>query len=158
MTENKIGIIINGVTGRMGTNQHLIRSLLAIIEQGGLKTTEGHIIIPDPMLMGRNEAKLKALAAAHGLSRYSTDLDAWLADPYNQIYFDTQLTSLRVDAVRKAIVALSRPARGRARRALCPPHSWRLSADARAPLHDRSRSRARPPEPSVRRRSRRRSP
>ena len=105
MNTHTIGVIMNGVTGRMGTNQHLIRSILAIREQGGVKTNSGDIIMPDPILMGRNEFKLKRLAEAHGLSRYSTDLDECLADPYNQIYFDAQLTSLRVPAVNKAIAA-----------------------------------------------------
>ncbi len=105
MKEHKIGIIMNGVTGRMGTNQHLIRSILAIRDQGGLKICDGEVIMPDPILVGRNEQKLSALAKAHNLSRYSTDLDACLADSYNQIYFDAQLTSLRVAAVRKAIAA-----------------------------------------------------
>ena len=105
MKEHKIGIIMNGVTGRMGTNQHLIRSILAIRNQGGVKLNDGEIIIPDPILVGRNPAKLKALADAHNLERTSTDLDACLADPYYQIYFDAQLTNLRVDAVRKAITA-----------------------------------------------------
>jgi predicted dehydrogenase len=105
MTEHKIGIIMNGVTGRMGANQHLIRSILAIIEQGGVKTRSGDVIMPDPILVGRSEARLKALAKAHGLSRYSTDLDASLQEPHDQIYFDAQLTNLRVDAVRRAIAA-----------------------------------------------------
>jgi predicted dehydrogenase len=105
MKEHKIGIIMNGVTGRMGTNQHLIRSILAIMEQGGVKLAADEVIMPDPILVGRNENKLQALAEAHGLSRLSTDLDACLADPYHQIYFDAQLTNLRVEAVRKAIAA-----------------------------------------------------
>jgi predicted dehydrogenase len=105
MGEHKIGIIMNGVTGRMGTNQHLIRSILAIIEQGGVKTQAGEIIMPDPILVGRNEAKLKALAEAHGLSRFSTDLDSCLQDSDNQIYFDALLTNLRVGTVRRAIAA-----------------------------------------------------
>jgi predicted dehydrogenase len=105
MKEHKIGIIMNGVTGRMGTNQHLIRSILAIIEQGGVQIKPGEVIMPDPILVGRNEQKLATLAQTHGLSRYSTDVDACLADSYNQIYFDAQLTNLRVDAVRKAIAA-----------------------------------------------------
>ncbi|MDX1521525.1 MAG: Gfo/Idh/MocA family oxidoreductase, partial [Anaerolineae bacterium] len=105
MTTHKIGIIMNGVTGRMGTNQHLIRSILAIIEQGGVKTRTGEVIMPEPVLVGRNEAKLRALASAHGLSRYTTDLPGCLADPDNHIYFDAQLTSLRVEAVRQAIAA-----------------------------------------------------
>ena len=105
MKEHKLGIIMNGVTGRMGTNQHLIRSILAIIDQGGVKLKADEVIMPDPILVGRNENKLQALADAHGLSRLSTDLEACLADPYNQIYFDAQLTNLRVEAVRQAIVA-----------------------------------------------------
>jgi predicted dehydrogenase len=105
MKEHKIGIIMNGVTGRMGTNQHLIRSILAIIQQGGVPIKPGEVIMPDPILLGRNEQKLAMLAQAHGLERYSTDLDACLADSSNQIYFDAQLTNLRVDAVRKAITA-----------------------------------------------------
>jgi predicted dehydrogenase len=105
MKEHKIGVIMNGVTGRMGANQHLLRSILAIIEQGGVQIKPGEVIMPDPILVGRNEQKLATLAQVHGLSRYSTDVDACLADSYNQIYFDSQLTSLRVDAVRKAIAA-----------------------------------------------------
>lgn len=105
MKEHKIGIILNGATGRMGANQHLARSLMAIINQGGVKVKAREVIMPDPILVGRNEDKLKTLAAQHGLSRYSTDLDSCLADPNNQVYFDTQLTSLRVEAVRKAIAA-----------------------------------------------------
>jgi predicted dehydrogenase len=105
MKEHKIGIIINGVTGRMGRNQHLARSIMAIIKQGGVKINEDEVIIPDPVLLGRNENKLKAIADEHGLKRYTTELHSCLADPYNQIYFDTQLTNLRVDAVRQAIAA-----------------------------------------------------
>lgn len=105
MSERKIGVIMNGVTGRMGTNQHLVRSILAIMKQGGVKVATGEVILPDPILVGRNEHKLKALATAHGLSRFSTDLDSCLADPHHHIYFDAQLTHLRVEAVRKAIAA-----------------------------------------------------
>lgn len=105
MKEHKIGIILNGATGRMGANQHLARSLMAIINQGGVRINAGEVIIPDPVLVGRNQDRLKSLAFQHGLSRYSTDLDSCLADPHNQVYFDAQLTSLRVEAVRKAIAA-----------------------------------------------------
>ena len=69
MKEHKIGIIMNGVTGRMGTNQHLIRSILAIIDQGGVKLNPDEVIVPDPILVGRNENKLKGLAATHGPHR-----------------------------------------------------------------------------------------
>ncbi|WP_308635427.1 Gfo/Idh/MocA family protein [Paenibacillus silvisoli] len=105
MTERKIGIIMNGVSGRMGTNQHLIRSILAIRQQGGVKLENNVTIMPDPILVGRNEAKLKTLAEAHGIARWSTDLDSCLADPYNEIYFDSQTTVLRAESMRKAIAA-----------------------------------------------------
>ena len=105
MALQKIGIIMNGVTGRMGTNQHLIRSILAIRAQGGVNIGGGNAIYPEPILIGRNEAKLKALAEAHGLTRYSTDLSQCLANPEDTIYFDAQTTGRRADAVRAAIAA-----------------------------------------------------
>ena len=101
----KIGVILNGVTGRMGTNQHLIRSILAIREQGGVLLDDGEVIWPEPILVGRNAAKLQALADRHGLERTSTDLDACLSDPEMAIYFDALRTDLRVKNVRKAIQA-----------------------------------------------------
>ena len=105
MGQRVVGIIMNGVTGRMGTNQHLVRSILALREQGGLPIGDGEVIWPEPLLVGRSEARLAALAARHGLERWSTDLDAALADPRYEIYFDAQLTSARPPAVEKAIAA-----------------------------------------------------
>jgi predicted dehydrogenase len=105
MAVHKIGIIMNGVTGRMGTNQHLIRSIVAIRNQGGVALPNGDVIMPDPILVGRQEHKLQALAEAHGISRWSTDLDKCLADPNDPIYFDSQTTVLRAESVRKAIKA-----------------------------------------------------
>jgi predicted dehydrogenase len=105
MKTHKIGIIMNGVTGRMGTNQHLIRSIKAIIDQGGVKLSDNEVIMPDPVLVGRSEDKLKALAARVGVGRVSTNLDAELANPANQIYFDSTLTGQRPAGVRKAIAA-----------------------------------------------------
>lgn len=102
---HKLGIIMNGVTGRMGTNQHLIRSIMAIIAQGGVKLSDQEVILPDPILVGRNAAKLEKLAAQVGVERWTTDLDGALADPGNTVYFDAQLTNLRVPAVKKAIAA-----------------------------------------------------
>jgi predicted dehydrogenase len=100
-----VGVIMNGVTGRMGMNQHLIRSILAIREQGGLPVAGGDPIWPEPLLVGRSEGKLRALAAAHGVERWTTDLGAALADPAYEIYFDAQLTAARPPAVEAAIAA-----------------------------------------------------
>ncbi|TDF93186.1 Gfo/Idh/MocA family protein [Paenibacillus piri] len=105
MATINVGIIMNGVTGRMGTNQHLIRSIVAIRKQGGVALPNGDVIMPDPVLVGRQESKLKALAEANGIERWTTDLDACLAESYNQIYFDSQTTVLRAQGVRKAIAA-----------------------------------------------------
>lgn len=105
MKVHTVGVILNGVTGRMGTNQHLIRSILAIRKQGGVKINNNEVIMPDPVLMGRGEKKIKKLAESHGLSKYSTDLSKTLANPENQIYFDTQITQKRVESVLKAIDA-----------------------------------------------------
>lgn len=105
----EIRIIMNGVTGRMGTNQHLIRSILAIRAQGGVPSRSDEMIMPVPLLVGRNERKLAALAARleseHGPIEYTTDLDAALADARNEIYFDSTLTQIRAEGVRKAIAA-----------------------------------------------------
>lgn len=105
----EIRVLMNGVTGRMGTNQHLIRSILAIRAQGGVVARSGTVIMPVPVLVGRNEQKLAALAgrlaAEHGPIEYTTDLDAALDDPSNEIYFDSTLTQIRATGVRKAISA-----------------------------------------------------
>lgn len=105
MTTRNIGIIMNGVTGRMGTNQHLVRSLVAIRKQGGLALPNGDVIMPDPILVGRSEAKLQALAQAHGVTRWSTDLDECLANSNDEIYFDAQTTTHRAESIKKAISA-----------------------------------------------------
>ena len=105
MKTHTLGIVMNGVTGRMGTNQHLMRSLVAIRAQGGVKLGDNETIWPEPVLVGRNAAKLEKLAAQAGNIQWTTDLDSALADPQNTIYFDAQLTNLRVAAVEKAIAA-----------------------------------------------------
>src|SRR5277367_4382341 len=105
MNKQKVGIIMNGVTGRMGTNQHLVRSIVAIRKQGGLALPDSVVLWPEPVLVGRNEAKLRQLAEAHGIAHWSTDLEACLADPANSIYFDAQTTAQRVPAVKAAILA-----------------------------------------------------
>lgn len=94
---------MNGVTGRMGVNQHLRRSILAIMEQGGVKISENEVIMPKPMLVGRNAAKLEALAQESGGVPWTTDLERALDDPDYSIYFDAQTTDRRAPAVRQAI-------------------------------------------------------
>lgn len=98
-----IGIIMNGVTGRMGYRQHLVRSILAIREQGGLCLPDGMVIWPEPVLVGRSSAKLARLCEQHGLERYTIDLGEALADDSNEIYFDAQVTTARVASLRHAI-------------------------------------------------------
>jgi predicted dehydrogenase len=105
MKEHKVGIIMNGVTGRMGTNQHLLRSIVAIIKQGGVKISAGETIIPEPVLVGRDENKLQKLCSISGVKKMSTDLDQVLTDPYNTIYFDSQTTGRRAEGIRKAVKA-----------------------------------------------------
>ncbi len=105
MKTERVGIIMNGVTGRMGTNQHLIRSIKAIMDQGGVRISDSETLMPDPVLVGRSADKLRALAARVGIERCSTDLDAELGNPDNHIYFDAALTALRPEGVRKGIAA-----------------------------------------------------
>ncbi len=105
MTTRTLGIIMNGVTGRMGTNQHLVRSVLAIREQGGLLLPGGDRLVPDPILVGRSEQKVRQLAQTYGVERWSTDLQACLANPDDSIYFDAQTTSRRAESVRAAMLA-----------------------------------------------------
>lgn len=105
MSQRTVGIIMNGVTGRMGAAQHLARSIVTIRDQGGLLLPSGDTLMPDPILVGRNEQKLRALAAAHGIARWSTNLADCLANPDDTIYFDAQTTAQRAEAVRKAIAA-----------------------------------------------------
>jgi predicted dehydrogenase len=103
MAEKRIGIVMNGVTGRMGMNQHLIRSIAAIRADGGVPLKSGDVVMPDPILVGRNEGKLSALAQAHGIKRWTTDLDAALADPKDELFFDAATTQMRAGLVRRAI-------------------------------------------------------
>ena len=103
MAANRIGIVMNGVTGRMGLNQHLIRSIVAIRKQGGVPMPDGSRLMPDPILVGRDERKLEQLAETHGIARYTTDLETALANKDDTVYFDATLTQLRAPNVRRAI-------------------------------------------------------
>jgi predicted dehydrogenase len=100
-----IGIVMNGVTGRMGLNQHLRRSIYAIMEQGGVRLSDSETIMPRPLLVGRNPAKLEAIAKECGGLLWTTDLDRALDDPAYTIYFDAQTTERRADAVKQAMAA-----------------------------------------------------
>ena len=100
---HSVGIVMNGVTGRMGLNQHLRRSIAAIIGQGGIRLDGGECIMPRPLLVGRNAAKLRAIAEEFGGLPWTTDLDAALTDPAYSVYFDAQTTGLRAECVRRAI-------------------------------------------------------
>tara|TARA_B100000900_G_scaffold416270_1_gene450830 strand:+ start:34109 stop:35257 length:1149 start_codon:yes stop_codon:yes gene_type:complete len=105
MKKHKIGIIMNGVTGRMGTNQHLIRSLSAIINEGGIKVNEHDVILPELVLVGRNENKLKKLSDRVNVKKWTTNLEEVLVDDQYQIYFDAQTTGRRAEAIKKAVAA-----------------------------------------------------
>jgi predicted dehydrogenase len=105
MAQHRLGLIMNGVTGRMGMNQHLIRSIAAIRAQGGVALKNGDRVVPDPILVGRNSEKLAALAKVHGLTRFTTDLDAALKNPDDTLFFDAATTQLRAQLLRKAMAA-----------------------------------------------------
>ena len=105
MTHKVITVAMNGVTGRMGYRQHLLRSVLAIREQGGVRTADGTLLVPEPILVGRSEERLRDIAARHGLDRWTTNLDEVLSDPDVDVYFDTQVTSARVSSLKRAIAA-----------------------------------------------------
>ncbi len=105
MKIHRVGVIMNGVTGRMGTNQHLVRSIDAIIKQGGVKISPTEVIMPEAVLVGRNEVKLKELTERTSVKRYTTDLDAVMGDPQYSIYFDAQSTLRRFEAVKQAAAA-----------------------------------------------------
>jgi len=105
MAEKRLGIIMNGVTGRMGKNQHLIRSILPIMEAGGLELADGTRVMPDPILVGRNANRIEALAKEHGISRWTNDLDAAIANPDDTLFFDAATTQARAGLLSKAITA-----------------------------------------------------
>ncbi len=105
MSVQRLGIIMHGVTGRMGMNQHLIRSICAIRKQGGVTLSNGGKVMPDPILIGRNAEKMQALAKAQGIERWGTDLDAALANPADTVFFDAGTTQMRPTLLAKAIRA-----------------------------------------------------
>jgi predicted dehydrogenase len=105
MAQHRLGLIMNGVTGRMGTNQHLVRSIVAIRQQGGVALKNGDRVLPDPILLGRNADKLEALARQHGIARWSTDLEAALKNSEDTLFFDAATTQMRAGLLRRAMAA-----------------------------------------------------
>ena len=105
MSTKRLGLIMHGVTGRMGMNQHLIRSILAIRAQGGVTLSDGSRVMPDPILVGRNAEKMQELARRHGIERWSDNLDAALDNPDDVIFFDAGTTQMRPTLLEKAIRA-----------------------------------------------------
>jgi predicted dehydrogenase len=105
MATQRLGIIMHGVTGRMGMNQHLIRSIVAIRNQGGVMLSNGDKVMPDPILIGRNAEKIEALAKANGITRFGTDLDKALANKDDTVFFDAGTTQMRPTLLAKAIHA-----------------------------------------------------
>ena len=105
MTIQRLGLIMHGVTGRMGMNQHLIRSIVAIRKQGGVTLSNGEKVMPDPILIGRNAEKMQTLAKAHGIERWGTNLDAALANQDDTVFFDAGTTQMRPTLLAKAIRA-----------------------------------------------------
>jgi predicted dehydrogenase len=105
MATQRLGIIMHGVTGRMGMNQHLIRSIVAIRNQGGVTLANGDKVMPDPILIGRNAEKIEALARAQKIERWGTDLDKALASKEDTVFFDAGTTQMRPALLAKALRA-----------------------------------------------------
>jgi predicted dehydrogenase len=105
MTTQRLGLIMHGVTGRMGMNQHLIRSIVAIRKQGGVTLSNGDRVMPDPILIGRNAEKIAALAKAHGIERWGSNLEEALANPDDTVFFDAGTTQMRPTLLAQAIRA-----------------------------------------------------
>jgi predicted dehydrogenase len=101
----RVGVIMNGVTGRMGSNQHLARSIVAIRKQGGIVLKDGTALVPDPILVGRDARKLERLASQHGIERFTTDLDSALSDARYEVFFDAAMNTTRPGFLRRAVAA-----------------------------------------------------
>ncbi|RYH13764.1 MAG: Gfo/Idh/MocA family oxidoreductase, partial [Alphaproteobacteria bacterium] len=105
MAERRLGLIMHGVTGRMGYNQHLVRSILAIREQGGVLLKNGDRLVVDPIIVGRDREKIQALAEKHHIQRWSTNLDEALSNPDDTVFFDAGTTQMRAELLSRAIDA-----------------------------------------------------
>ena len=105
MATQRLGLIMHGITGRMGYNQHLVRSICAIRDQGGVVLPNGDKVLPDPILVGRNAEKVEELAKRHGIARWSADLDKALANRDDTLFFDAGSTQMRAELLTRAIDA-----------------------------------------------------
>ena len=101
----RVGIVMHGITGRMGLNQHLIRSIVALRAEGGVLLSNGERVMPDPVLVGRNATRLEEIARKYGIERWTTDLEGALADPDDSIFFDAATTQMRAELISKALDA-----------------------------------------------------
>src|SRR5258705_53018 len=104
MPTKTIGIIVNGATGRIGSTQHLAKALVPIRREGGL-AVGGDRIVPRLLLVGRDAGRLAQIAATHGVTEWSTDLDAALGDSSCGVFFDAAATHQRRQTLDKAIAA-----------------------------------------------------
>lgn len=105
MTTRTLRIAMNGITGRMGYRQHLVRSILPIREAGGVELEDGTRVQVEPILVGRREHAVREIAEKHGVEQWTTDVDSVMNDPSIDIYFDAQLTSLRKATLTAAMKA-----------------------------------------------------
>jgi predicted dehydrogenase len=142
MTRKVINVAVNGVTGRMGYRQHLVRSLLAIREQGGVRLSDGTMAYPEPVLVGRSEERLRSVAARHGLDRWTTHLGEVLADPSVDVYFDAQVTGAREASLLRAISAgkhvyTEKPVAGSLEGALLLARAARAAGITHGVVHDK---------------------
>src|SRR5450756_3036008 len=111
MTTHRLGVIMNGVTGRMGLNQHLIRSIIAIRDSGGVLLGNGDRMMPDPILVGRDADKVERLARRFKVERWTTDLDKALTDKSDTIFFDAATTQARPSLLTLSLIHISEPTR-----------------------------------------------
>src|ERR1700730_6538676 len=142
MATKNVRIAMDGVTGRLGTNQHLIRSVLAIRNEGGLALKDGDRLVPEPVLLRRNPEKLSALAAAHGGLAWSSDPAATLADKTIDIYFDVAATGGRMERALRAIAAgkhiyLEKPIANSSQQAMKIVHAAKAAGVKAASVQDK---------------------
>ena len=105
MATTRLGIIMHGITGRMGYNQHLVRSICAIRAAGGVPLSNGDRVMPDPILVGRDHEKVTAIAKACGIERVAANVDDAFRNTGDSVFFDAGSTAMRFELLSKAIKA-----------------------------------------------------